>query len=269
VSSALILAASVQRDWRIAISYRLAYVIEIASIGLTLVLFYYLGQIVDSSTLPVAAEFDGGYFAFVAVGLALARVLHSGLTPFAQQLREDQMTGTLENLMATPASPSVLVLASGAYDLLRGTAFGVLIILTAAVFFGLDIETDPDSALTVAGGLVACLLMFAALGVALAAFTVVFKQTTALLAVVTSGIAVFGGVYFPVELLPDGLRLLSELLPFTWGLEVLRDALLSGESDIARLGLLVAFDLVALPCALVLFNVALRRARRSGSLAQY
>jgi hypothetical protein len=50
---------------------------------------------------------------------------------------------------------------------------------------------------------------------------------------------------------------------------VLRAALLAGHFELGRLGLLIAFDVVALPCSLVVFNVALRRARRTGSLAQY
>jgi ABC-2 type transport system permease protein len=107
------------------------------------------------------------------------------------------------------------------------------------------------------------------MGVAVAAFTVVFKQTTALLTLATTAIALIGGVYFPVQLLPGALEFLANLLPFTWGLDVLRGSLLSGESDVGRLGLLVGFDAAALPCALLLFNVGLRRAKRAGSLAQY
>src|SRR4051794_15975865 len=165
MSAVLTIAACVRRDWRIALSYRLAYAIEAVSIVFTLALFYYLGQIVDSSTLPSLKGLDRGYFAFVAVGLALARILYSGLTAFANQLREEQTTGTLETLMATPASPSVLILGSGAYDLIRGTAFGVAIIGAAAAFFHLKIEAGVGSVSMVAGALFACVLLFAALGV--------------------------------------------------------------------------------------------------------
>src|SRR4051812_6379674 len=239
------------------------------SIVFTLLLFYYLARIVDTSTLPSLKGLDSGYFAYVAVGLALVRILYSGLSSFANQLREEQTTGTFETLMATPASPSALILGSGAYDLIRGTAFGVVIIAASAAFFHLRIDVSVDSGLVVTGALFACLFLFAALGVVLAAFTVVFKQTTAVLALATSGIALIGGVYFPIELLPGALRSLAELLPFTWGLEVLRGALLTGHFELGRLGLLVAFDAVALPVSLVVFNAALRHARRTGTLAQY
>jgi ABC-2 type transport system permease protein len=269
VSLALTLAACLRRDWRIALSYRTAYAIDLVSIVLTLVLFYYLARIVDSSSLPDSAGLDKGYFGFVAIGLALARVLHAGLTAFANQLREEQTTGTLETVMATPTSPSVLILGSGAYELIRATAFAVFMILAAAAFFNLQVDLGVDSILVTLAGLAGCVFLFAALGVALAAFTVVFKQTTAALALATTGIALIGGVYFPIDVLPGVLQFLAHALPFTWGLDVLRASLLNGEFELGRLGLLIAFDLVALPSALVLFNVAVRHARRAGSLAQY
>jgi ABC-2 type transport system permease protein len=269
VSALPIVAACVRRDWRIALSYRLAYALELASIVFTLVLFYYLAKIVDSSSLPSSAGLDGGYFGFAAIGLALSRVLYTVLTSFATTLREEQTTGTFETLMASPVSPSLLILGSGAYDLLRGTASGILMVVAAALFFDLRLDAGLDSAAAVGVGLVGCLALFAAMGVAIAAFTVVFKQTTAVLGLATTAIALIGGVYFPVELLPGALELVGDLLPFTWGLDALRASLLGGDADLGRLGALIAFDAVALPCALLVFRGALRRARLAGSMAQY
>jgi ABC-2 type transport system permease protein len=262
-------AACVRRDWRIALSYRLAYAIELVAIVFTLVLFYYLARIVDSSSLPSTAGLDQGYFAFSAVGLALGRTLHTALTSFANRLREEQTTGTFETLMATPARASVLILASGAYDLLRGVASGVITIAAAALLFDLRLTAGPDSVAVAVAGLIGCVVLFAAMGVAAAAFTVVFKQTTAVLALATTAVALIGGVYFPIEVLPSGLEFLANLLPFTWGLQVLRAALLSGDADVGKLGMLLAFDAVAIPGVLLLFTAALRHAKRAGSLAQY
>ena len=59
-----IVAACLRRDWRIAISYRAAYAIELVAMVFTLVLFYYLARIVDTSQLPASAGLDSGYFGF-------------------------------------------------------------------------------------------------------------------------------------------------------------------------------------------------------------
>src|SRR4051812_11791998 len=84
-----------------------------------------------------------------------------------------------------------------------------------------------------------------------------------------AGIGLIGGVYFPIAVLPGGLKFLASILPFTWALDLLRSALLNGEAHVGRLMALLAFDALALPAALVLFRAALQRARRTGTLAGY
>jgi ABC-2 type transport system permease protein len=106
-------------------------------------------------------------------------------------------------------------------------------------------------------------------GVAVAAFTVLFKRTTALLGMVISGLALLGGVYFPIDVFPEPLQTLANALPFTWGLDVLRGSLLGGNVDPLQLVGLLGSALVLLPPALLGFTLAIGRARRTGSLAQY
>ncbi len=92
---------------------------------------------------------------------------------------------------------------------------------------------------------------------------------TALLGLITTGLALLAGVYFPTEVLPGPLEVIAEALPFTWGIDVLRAALLQGEVAGARLGLLVGFAVVSLPLSLWLFGLSIDRARRQGSLTQF
>jgi ABC-2 type transport system permease protein len=84
-----------------------------------------------------------------------------------------------------------------------------------------------------------------------------------------SALILFSGAYFPVSVLPGFLRHVSEALPVTWSLDVLRSALLSNEIDGLRLAGIWAAVAVLLPLALVLFRRALDRARRDGSLGHY
>ncbi len=263
------LAAFVRRDWSIALSYRLAYALELVSILFTLALFYYLSGLIDEEKLDSATGMDQGYFAYVVVGLALIRMLQSGLTSFGSRLNEEQMTGTFETLMATPTRTSLLILGAGAYDLLRATVSGIALIVAAAILFDFKVDTDAAALFTAAVALPAALALFAALGVAVAAFTVVFKQTTALLGLLAAAIGLMAGAYFPISELPGPLHALADVFPFTWAVDVLRGALLEGDAELSRLAYLVAFDAVAIPCALLLFKAGLRRSRQMGTLAHY
>ena len=99
-------------------------------------------------------------------------------------------------------------------------------------------------------------LLFAGLGVAVAAFTMAFKRGTALVGLITGALALLGGVWFPVTLLPGVVRWVAQLLPFTWGVAALRDCLLSGHVDLLRLTGLLVSGLVVLAAALWLFGAS-------------
>jgi ABC-2 type transport system permease protein len=262
-------AALIRRDWRIALSYRGTYVLEIGSMILFLALFFYLGDLVNDRELPGDQGLEGGYFAFVAVGIAVFRVAQMSLSGFSRKLREEQTIGTFEALMSAPASPAAVALASCAYDLLRGAVSGLVVLLAAVLLFGLGLDADLGSCLVALVALAGCLVLFAAFCAALAALIVWLKRATALLGVALAALGLLGGVYFPVEVLPQPLEAIAEALPFTWGVEVIRDALLGGDVDFAQLFGLFAASAVLLPLALAAFTVTVRNARRAGTLAAY
>ncbi len=260
--------AFVCRDWRIARSYRLQFVLDIFAIPVALGLFYFLSRLIDGGRLPTDADLSQGYFAFAAVGLAVLRMAQTALNSFSSRLRSEQTTGTFETLLSSPVSSSVVVLGSAAFDLLRATVGGVATLLVA-MLFGLRLQLGVGTVLSILVGLPALIATFAAVGVVVAAFAVVFKQVTALLGMVTAVLALLSGVYFPVGILPGPLENLANMLPFTWGIDVLRAGLLRGELVSGRLGLLVGFAVVALPLALWLFRHAVDFARRRGTLTQF
>lgn len=265
-----VLAAFIRRDWRIDLSYRAAFGLRAVSLLLSLALFYYLGRVVDDSAFTDQGYSDtAGYFGYVAIGLATFTVIQTSLISFSRKLREEQTTGTFEALMTTPASPSVIILSSAAYEIIRATIDGLLILLAAVVIFGLDLDIDPGGVAVALVTLAAALALFASLGVAVAALTVLFKRTTALLTLIMSAIALLSGVYFPVDVLPGWLQTVADVIPFTWTLDLLRASLLGGDVDAGRLIGLVASVVVLLPLALSFFGWTLRRAKRTGSLALY
>ncbi len=269
MSSMRVVAAFIRRDFRIHTSYRLSFVLQMSTIFFFLALYYFLARIVDQEEFAASQDISGSYFDYAAVGLALLAILQVGLSSFSQKMREEQTTGTFEALMASPTSPSLVVLASALYDLLRSTVFAFVLLGTAMVLFGLDLDTDPASLGVAAVALVGCLALFASLGVAVAACTVIFKQTAALAGMVVSGLALLSGVYFPIDVLPGALQTVAEILPFTWGLDVVRAALLGGNVDHAQLAGLFGSAAVLLPIAVLGFTAAVRRARQTGTLAQY
>jgi ABC-2 type transport system permease protein len=270
MAAAAAFAAFLRRDWTVARSYRLTFALNLWSSLFSLLLFFYLAKLVDEGSLGEGRDlFAHGFFAFVILGIALLQVVQTALNSFAGRVRQEQTTGTLEALLATPTSPSLIVLASAAYELLRALVQGLITLIAAVLIFGLHLEAGPAEIAVSIAALAAVIPIFAALGVVVAAFTVAFKQTLGITGVISSALGLLGGVYFPVDVLPGALETLGRALPFTWALDVIRSALLIGEIELVPLAGVVAAAPVALGGALLVFRLALDRARRDGSLAQY
>ncbi len=264
-----LLPAFLRRDLAIQLSYRADFTLQTSSVLLTLILFYYVSELVDDGSLGAEAGGQAGYFGFVVIGLALLRILSSGLNSFAQRLRNDQTSGTLEAMLASPVRSRTAILFSAAFDLLRATFFASVMILAAIVFFGLRLDTDPLGVLVALVTLAGSITVFAAVGMVLAAFTVVYKQSSAALQIASTGIGVFSGVYFPLETFPDGVQAVANLIPLTWAVDVTRSALLEGTVETGRFLLLLGAAVVLLPVALRVVGRAVAKARRQGTLAQY
>jgi ABC-2 type transport system permease protein len=269
MSTLTVLAAFVRRDWRIDLSYRATFVLRMLSTVLALALFFYLSRVINNAQFAARQDLDSGYFGYVVVGLSLLRIVQIGLASFSRKLRDEQTTGTFEALMATPTSPGLIILSSAVYDIARATIDGLLLMAAAILIFGLDIHASAGSILVALVALVGCIGLFASLGVAVAALTVIFKRTTLLLGLVLTALALLAGVYYPIEVMPEPIEAVAKAVPFTWGVDVVRASLLGGDVEPAQLAGLFGSVAILLPLALLGFRASVWRARRTGSLAQY
>ena len=100
----------------------------------------------------------------------------------------------------------------------------------------------------------------------------IFKRGDPVNWIVSSSFELLGGIYYPITILPAGLKAISHLLPITYALKALRGVLLAGYSFSqikTEILALVAFAVVLFPLSIILFEFALKWAKRDGSLSQY
>jgi ABC-2 type transport system permease protein len=105
-----------------------------------------------------------------------------------------------------------------------------------------------------------------------AAFVMYFKKGDVLVTLISSASALLGGVFFPSNALPAMIQPFSRLLPISYTTDGVRRALLAGEtvgSLLPEIQILLVFAAVLLPAGLLVFRLALRGARRDGTLVQY
>lgn len=262
------LGAFLRRDLVTAQSYRLPFVLDIGSAVLQVALFFYLSAVIDRSGADFLRAFEGGYFAYVVVGLVVMRTVDTTVRAFPGALRNEQVAGTFEALVATPPSLPTLVLGGAAYSVLYGVAVAALMAVVAALL-GVGFHATWASAGAALLAYVGCIAVFAGVGMAIAAFVVVYKQGNAVLGLVAQVLGLLAGVYFPVALLPPVLQALGRLVPLTWTLDAVRGGLLAGEVHARPVVALLVAGIVAPTVATVLLRRAVDRARREGTLAQH
>jgi ABC-2 type transport system permease protein len=264
------LPAFVRRDFLVAWSYRMSFVSDLISLVGQVVVFYFIGQLVDSSKLPTFNGTSVTYLEFAAVGIALGVFIQFGLDRVSAAMRGEQLMGTLESVLMTPTTPSTIQLGSVAFDL-------VYIPLRTAVFLG-GVTLAFGLHFSAAGIVPALLLLVAfipfvwGLGVLTAALLLTFRRGSGLIGLGAVVLGLLSGVYFPLSLLPGWLEKIANVNPVAQAIGGMRDCLLGGATlaDIAsNFAYVVPFSAGSLAVGLGAFRLAVRRERRRGTLGLY
>ncbi|HXI46246.1 MAG TPA: ABC transporter permease [Candidatus Acidoferrales bacterium] len=198
---------------------------------------------------PVFLGLFAYFFVFVLTGISFLR---------------ERVGGTLERLLATPVTRAEIVLGYS----LGFSAFATLqvLLLTAYVLGHVDTPAiGPLPSLTIGLGvqsvgspaitfLVALLLAIGAvnLGIFLSTFARTELQIVQFIPIVIVPQGLLGGVFWPIDRLPDVLQAVAHVLPVTYAVDALREVMLKG-ADLA--GATVQTDLLVLVGIAVVFVV--------------
>ncbi len=264
------IAAFIKKDLLIQMSYRLNFILNRLRILIQVGILYFIAKLFGKVTTPYLKEYGGEYFSFVLIGLAFSGYFMTALRSFSRGIREEQMTGTLEAILLTPTKISILIICLTCWDFIFAS-LNILVYLLLGICF-LGVRLSNVDIFTVFIILLLTIVSFSSIGMLSAAFTTVLKKGDPISWVIGMFSTFFGGVYFPVAILPRGLQRISFFLPITYSLKSLRYALLQGYSfhmllpDIISL---LAFSVVLLPLGIFSFRYAIKRAKRDGSLVHY
>jgi ABC-2 type transport system permease protein len=258
--------AFVKRDFLQNVSYRLNFAVSIVGVLLSCLTFHFLSKLVPPTSVPMLSAYGGEYFPFVLIGIAFYSFLGVGLQSLADSISRAQMTGTLEALLVTPTSLTTVILASTVFSFLFAAGRVVMYLAFGALFFGVRLGQAnlPAAAVVFALSITA----FTAIGMLSAAFVMVFKKGSPPGWVFGGISTLFGGVIFPIELLPAWIRPVSRVLPITYALDGMRSTVLAGAGlgEVRReVAMLALFAALLLPVGVAAFSFAVRRTKRTGT----
>jgi ABC-2 type transport system permease protein len=262
--------AFLRRDLLTALSYRVYFVSDVLGLLSQALLFYFISKMVDTGELPAYGDTPTTYLEFVVVGVAVGVFVQFALTRVAAALRQEQLQGTLESMLATPTAPGTIQLGSVVFDLVYVPVRTIVFLAAMTVAFGLDFEASGVAPAALV--LLAFLPFVWGLGVLGAAVILVARRGGGVATLVGGLLALFSGAYFPLSLLPSWLEQAAAWNPIAITLEGMRSSLLAGAdwgATSADLATLVPLSLLALVIGMSGFRLALRYERARGTLGVY
>lgn len=265
MSAVAAFTAVMRRDMTVYLSYRTRLVSQLMTSLFSLTLFYYVSRLVHVSGFTSSAS----YFSFVVVGIAMVGVFYSCFT-IPELVRQELIAGTFDRLLLSPFGGVRSVIAMALFPLLYSFVLAATTLGIGCALFGLHLQwsTVPLSVPVMA----LALLAFLPFGLLFAALTIRVKQGSVGTSWVIAILSIVGGLYFPVSLLPDWLRTLSKLQPFTSATSLLRHLLVgggAGEAPAASVLKLALFAAVLVPASIVLLQAAIRSGQRRGTIIEY
>jgi ABC-2 type transport system permease protein len=226
----------------------------------------------DPQAMDAFASRSGttGITLFIFVGYAMYMWLSSLLWGPGTSLRREQMTGSLEAVFLTPVSRLV--------PLFGPTLTNVVWTVFQLVVMGIAVWLMFGVVLPLGGVLLTFLIVLAGLPAMYAmsslfgAAVLRFGEIGPAVQFVRGALSLLCGITFPIVMLPVWAQVTSTVMPPTYVVAAIREALLNGARpiDVApAAAFLLALSVVFGGIAIVLFRVLEASARRTGMLGRY
>ena len=253
------------RDLLMYISYRARLFSHLITVFVSLASFYYISRLVKVHEFQTSQK----YFSYVVVGIVITAILQAALS-VASTLRAELLMGTFERFVCSPFGAVNGIASMVIFPILLELVFAVLTLAIGGIVFSMPIKwsTAPLAIPVALGGAA----LFGALGLLFSAAVLVAKQTTAAATYATTALGLLGGVYFPIQLLPDWGRFIANIQPLTYAVSLMRHFLIgyplqgSIVGDILRI---LGFLLVTFPLAFFALSRGVRFSRRRATVLEY
>jgi ABC-2 type transport system permease protein len=258
-----------KRDALIAMSYRTAFAVQLVGNLVLLGIFYFIGQLVGAAEIPALERYGGNYMAFMLIGIALTDCVGVSLSTFANNIREGQLTGTLEATLMSAVPLPVILIYSSLWSYFFSAVRFVFYLALGTVMYGVQMQADLLAGLII---FVLTVLCFAGVGIFWASIVMLLKRGQAILNTFGIVAILVSGVLFPTSMLPEWLGSMAQLIPLTHALDGMRLALLHGQGVVEQAGtifVLLAFAASLLAVGISTFEWTVGIAKRTGSLVEY
>lgn len=230
-------------------------------------LFWPIIGLLSVGLMGAYLSLEENYLAFILIGAVTLSVLQVSQLDVAYVLLFDIWSKSLRYTFVTPISIFNMVFGAWLFGALRGLVAFLILVVSGKFLFALNLLIDPISL---------CLFL---LGIFLSAM-IIGTLTCSLLLIfgyraevaawtLTAIFMLLCGIYYPVTLLPSGIREIAYAIPLTHFLEFYRSfyGFPASTNDPALFGFLLSF--IFLIFLFLALHLASERARKRGTVTQF
>jgi ABC-2 type transport system permease protein len=204
--------------------------------------------------------------AYFAIGNAVQVSVLAGVFGMTMAIANERWFGTLPAILATPANRAALFAGRFLPFVANGLIVSIYALIIGIIFLGVRLET---SSLAVVGlALLTTVFSCTAIGALQGAISLRLRDGLFGANIIMMGILLFCGVNIPLVELPSWMQVVGNLLPFTHGLQAVREA--AEGAGLGQVGGLIGIEFL-IGCAYALaafglFSILERSARQNATL---
>ncbi len=207
------------------------------------------------------------YAIFVVVGSGMTGLWTTLLFNGGNSITGERWTGTLEPLVASPASLRIIIYGKVLANVMQSLLSMIGSYLLISLILGYPLTLARPALFFVS--LVFTVFALVSFGLILASFFILIPDFARMVNTLEFPIYILCGFLFPIALLPDWTTPLSYLLSPYWAAQALQGAAQGTSTTLqimADWGLMLAFSLVYILVSGRLYRVILRKARVDATL---
>ena len=258
----------IRKDFLWEYSYKISFFGQYAGMFLTLITFFFLSKTFESNQTVFLNPFDNNYFLFSIIGIAFLDHFSSLIRALSNSIRNAQAFGYIDSLLHTQRSTIFVMLSMLAYPYIKGNLKFILYLLLASLIDGFSVPLHVyllSSLILLTGS-----IFFIGIAFLSGAFVLIYKQADPINYFSNILISLFSGIIYPVSVLPNYFHVISEAIPATHTLELLRSVIFNNDLDL-KIGFINGFFI---PCIIVIisfviFNLAINKVKKDGSSGKY
>ena len=251
-------------------SYRLSFFLNILSIFIAVYVFFIFSKLFEGSNTYLE-KFGNNYFFFLIIGISVSDVVLRISSVINTEVRNYQLTGMFEEIINLKAPIIELLSYSFIYPIVFSIFRLLIFLFFAVIFFDLSLDFTNIGLIMFA----ISLTLISCVGIAYiaGAYALAFKKGNPLSAINQLSVMILGGVFFPTTILPDWLNYISQFIPVTHALEIIRYLFVSDNflnfEVIKHFYSLALLSLCFLSIGLVVCHFAIKNGKKNGTLTIY